>query len=81
MSNANLATMSKDELLALIATMQATPVRKLTMKVTDKGGFSIYGLGRFPFTFYVSQWDKLLANLNEVKAFVEANRKLLAVKD
>ena len=76
-----LNAMSKEELIALVAQMQAAPVRKLTFKVTDKGGFSIYGLGRFPFTFYVSQWDKLVANLDAVKAFVEANRKLLAVKD
>lgn len=77
-----LNTMSKDELIALIATMQAQPVRKLSMKVTEKGGLSIYGLGRFPVTLYRSQWERLLddATVTEIKAFMATNAALLAVK-
>ena len=74
--------MTRDELLALVATMQAQPARKLTCKVTEKGGLSVYGLGRFPTTLYRSQWEKLLApeSVKQVKDFITANDKLLAVK-
>ena len=72
---------SQDELLALIASMSAQAERKLSLKVTDKGGVSLYGLGRFPVTLYASQWDRLIGSIDQVKAFVEANRSLLATKD
>ena len=83
MSNPNLATMSKDELLALIATMQATPARRISMKVSDKGALSLYGLGRFPVTLYRTQWERLLApdQVAATIAFITANTALLAVKD
>ena len=83
MSTTNLATMSKDELLALIATMQAAPARKITCKVSDKGALSLYGLGRFPVTLYRTQWERLLApdQVAATLAFIKANHALLAVKD
>jgi len=55
--------------------------RKLSCKVTDKGGVSVYGLGRFPVTLYASQWDKLLAGTDMIRAFLTANRSLLSTKD
>ncbi len=55
--------------------------RKLSCKVTGKGGVSVYGLGRFPVTLYASQWDKLLSGADLVKAFLAANRALLSTKD
>lgn len=78
----NLTTMSQAELIALVTAMQAQPARKLSMKVTEKGGLSIYGLGRFPVTLYRSQWDRLLdaSTVTEIKAFIETNASLLAVK-
>lgn len=79
----NLATLqgkSQDELLAIIAGMSAATERKLSLKVTEKGGVSLYGLGRFPVTLYASQWDKLISSIDHVKAFVDTNRHLLAVK-
>lgn len=78
----NLATMSQAELIALVTAMQAQPARKLSMKVTEKGGLSIYGLGRFPVTLYRSQWDRLLdaSTVTEIKAFIDINATLLAVK-
>ena len=51
------------------------------MKVTDKGGLSVYGLGRFPVTLYRSQWEALLARKDEILAFIEANADKLASKD
>lgn len=53
---------------------------KVTCKVSEKGALSIYGFGRFPATFYISQWDSLIANLDSVKAFVAANRGKFASK-
>ena len=78
----DLNTMTKEQLVALIAQMQAQPARKLSFKVTDKGGLSVYGLGRFPTTLYRSQWERLLepAVVAELKAFIAANDKLLAVR-
>lgn len=63
------------------AALKSGPVRGLSMKVTDKGGLSIYGMGRFPVTLYRSQWEKLLANSDSIKAFIEANASRLSVKD
>lgn len=59
------------------------PVRKdriLTWKVSDKGAISIYGLGRFPVTLYFTQLTKLAASMNEIVAFAEANKDVLAMK-
>lgn len=53
----------------------------IRFKVSEKGAFSIYGMGRFPFTFYISQWDAFVAKIDDAKAFVEANRaKFVTVK-
>lgn len=81
MATQNLATMSQAELIALVTAMQAAPARKLSMKVTDKGGLSLYGLGRFPVTLYRSQWEKLIAASADLTAFIEANASLLTTKD
>ena len=78
----NLATLSKDQLIALVATMQASPARKMTIKVSVKGGMSVYGFGRYPFTFYKSQFDALFTddNIAALRAFRQANDALLASK-
>ena len=75
----DLSTLSREQLLALVATMQANP-RKLTMKVSDKGALSVYGLGRFPVTLYRGQWERLLGAQAEIAAFIEANAATLTVK-
>ena len=84
----DLNNMTKEQLVALIAQMQATPARKLTMKVTAKredgsgtdGALSLYGLGRFPITLYRSQWEQLLGARDEIEAFIKVNAALLASK-
>ncbi len=63
------------------AALRQASERKITCKVTEKGGVSVYGLGRFPVTLYGSQWDKLSANMTAIMAFVNANRSLLSTKD
>ena len=42
----------------------------ISMKVSEKGGLSIYGLGRFPVTLYKEQWSKLLELAEEIKQFI-----------
>ena len=43
---------------------------RVSLKVSEKGGVSVYGLGRFPVTLYKEQWTKLLAMADEIKAFI-----------
>lgn len=54
--------------------------KAITMKVSDKGALSVYGLGRWPVTLYRSQWERLLAASPEIAAFISTNAHLLAVK-
>jgi len=53
----------------------------LSFKVGDKGGVSVYGLGRFPVTLYYEQWNRLLGAAEEIKKFLEENRSKLKLKD
>jgi hypothetical protein len=53
----------------------------VSMKVSEKGAVSVYGLGRFPVTLYQEQWQKLLAMSDEIKAFIAENRGRLKVKE
>jgi len=53
----------------------------ITMKVSEKGGLSIYGMGRFPITLYKEQWLKLLDMSDVIRAFIAANEATLKVKE
>ena len=53
----------------------------LSMKVSEKGALSIYGMGRFPVTLYKEQWLKLLAIAEEIQAFIKENDARLKTKD
>ena len=52
----------------------------ITMKVSEKGAVSIYGMGRFPVTLYKEQWLKLLAKGDDIRAFITANEAQLKTK-
>lgn len=52
----------------------------ITMKVSEKGGLSVYGMGRFPVTLYKEQWLKLLDMSTEIRAFIAANEATLKTK-
>jgi hypothetical protein len=52
-----------------------------SMKVSDKGGVSIYGLGRFPVTLYQEQWLKLLDMAEDIRAFIAENQEKLKKKE
>ena len=52
----------------------------ISMKVSEKGGLSVYGLGRFPITLYQEQWTKLLDMSEEIRAFIAAHQGELKTK-
>jgi hypothetical protein len=54
---------------------------KLFMKVSEKGGLSVYGLGRFPVTLYKEQWEKLLDAAGEIRTFLKDNEESLKTKE
>jgi hypothetical protein len=56
-------------------------VKGVSIKVSEKGGVSVYGLGRFPVTLYQEQWTKLLDMADEIRAFIEENKDKLKVKE
>ena len=53
----------------------------ITMKVSEKGAVSIYGMGRFPVTLYKEQWLKLLGKADEIRAFIAAHEAQLKTKE
>lgn len=53
----------------------------ITMKVSEKGALSIYGMGRFPVTLYKEQWLKLLGMSEDIRAFIAANEGRLKKKE
>jgi hypothetical protein len=54
--------------------------RGTSLKVSEKGGVSVYGLGRFPVTLYKEQWTKLLAMADDIKAFIKEHDADLKTK-
>ena len=54
--------------------------RGTSLKVSEKGGVSVYGLGRFPVTLYKEQWTKLLAMADEIRAFIREHDAELKTK-
>ena len=74
----------KEELERLKAeneTLKTRASRAISLKVSEKGGVSLYGLGRFPVTLYQEQWLKLLGLADEIKQFIEENRERLKLKE
>jgi hypothetical protein len=70
---------SYEELKAKLAELEANST--MSFKVSDKGGVSVYGLGRFPVTLYYEQWIKLLDNAPELRNFLLANKSKLKMKE
>jgi hypothetical protein len=56
-------------------------VRGVSIKVSEKGGVSVYGLGRFPVTLYKEQWEKLIDMGEEIRAFIKENDAKLKKKE
>ncbi|MGH7846879.1 MAG: hypothetical protein ACREQW_17170 [Candidatus Binatia bacterium] len=60
--------------------MQQRNPGQLRLKVSEKGGLSVYGLGRFPVTLYKEQWIRLLDQADEIRSFLKENDQLLKAK-
>jgi hypothetical protein len=75
---------TKEELLARIAELEKQTGGKrsgrLDFKVSEKGGVSVYGLGRFPVTLYYEQWMRLLTAAEDLRGFIEDNKGKLKLK-
>jgi hypothetical protein len=65
---------------ALREQMEQRKPGQLRLKVSEKGGLSVYGLGRFPVTLYKEQWIRLLDQAEEIKSFLKENDSLLKAK-
>src|ERR1035438_6018562 len=79
-----MAEPSYEELKARVAELEKTQGRKrgsLEFKVSEKGGMSVYGLGRFPVTLYYEQWIRLLDQTDQLREFLEANKGGMQLKD
>ncbi len=85
--------MTKDEILAKLQAGELTVEQasqqlaglesnrgQLSCKVSDKGAVSVYGMGRFPVTLYMEQWERLLGYGEEIKSFIAANSSKLKRK-
>ena len=79
---------SDEELKAEIERLRAEneslkkPARgKMSLKVSEKGALSVYGLGRFPVTLYREQWEKLLGMADEIRSFIRENDGALKKKE
>jgi hypothetical protein len=53
----------------------------LSLKVSEKGALSVYGMGRFPVTLYREQWEKLLAMSEQIREFIQQNDQTLKKKE
>jgi hypothetical protein len=76
---------TKEELLARIAELEkqtggAKRSGALEFRVGEKGGVSVYGLGRFPVTLYYEQWIRLLDVGDGLRTFLEENKPRLKLK-
>ena len=79
---------SEEEMQAEIERLRAEnealkkPARgQMSLKVSEKGALSVYGLGRFPVTLYREQWEKLLAMADQIRQFIQDNTHLLKKKE
>ena len=80
--------MSDDEMKAELERLRAENAalknrtqRGVSLKVSEKGGVSVYGLGRFPITFYKEQWEKLLDMADDIRSFIRENDATLKKKE
>ena len=79
--------MSEDDIKAEVARLKqenemlkARQSRAVSLKVSEKGGLSVYGLGRFPVTLYKEQWTKLLDMADDIRAVLKENDSRLKSK-
>jgi hypothetical protein len=69
-----------ERLRAENAALKNRSTKGVSMKVSEKGGLSVYGLGRFPITLYKEQWSRLLDMSDDIRAFLRDNDATLKGK-
>jgi hypothetical protein len=79
---------TEEELKAEIERLRAEnetlkrPARgQMSLKVSEKGALSVYGLGRFPVTLYREQWEKLLGMGDQIRSFIAEHDSELKRKE
>jgi hypothetical protein len=70
-----------ERLRAENAALKARPSKGTSLRVSEKGAVSVYGLGRFPVTLYREQWAKLLEMEDEIRAFIREHAGELKAKE
>ena len=73
-----------EELKARVAELEKKTDRRggeLDFRIGEKGGVSVYGLGRFPVTLYYEQWIRLLEAAPRLREFLESNKSKLKLKE
>ena len=80
--------MAEDDMMAELerlrqenAALKKGAAKGVSLKVSEKGGLSVYGLGRFPVTLYKEQWTKLLDMSEEIRSFIATHDKELKTKE
>ena len=63
------------------AALKNRATKGVTLKVSEKGGVSVYGLGRFPVTLYQEQWEKLLDMADDIRAFITEHEAELKTRE
>lgn len=76
----DLSQKSNAELRAMIERMAEANAKKLSLKVSAKGGVQLNGLRRFPVTFYAGEWEVILGMADDIRKFIAANKSVLATK-
>jgi hypothetical protein len=83
-SEQNMAEPTYEELKAKLAELEKQQGTRRTgaleFRVGEKGGVSVYGLGRFPVTLYYEQWNRLLDSTEKLREFLEENKSKLKLK-
>jgi hypothetical protein len=81
-------TMNEDQMRAELERLRAENAQLknkkrdgLSLKVSDKGAVSLYGMGRFPVTLYKEQWLRILAAAPEIEKFIQENDSKLKTKE
>jgi hypothetical protein len=69
-----------DRLRAENEALRARTARGISLRVSEKGGVSVYGLGRFPVTLYKEQWAKLLDMADDIRRFIRDHEAELKAK-
>ena len=78
---------SEDDMKAELERLRAEnaalkkPKGPMSLKVSEKGALSVYGMGRFPVTLYREQWEKLLGMAGEIRNFIRENDAALKKKE